>query len=296
MNAQKREVEIRCRVHVTADQVGAPGPQLDIVSAEWDDAHVTGEGARQPIRIQTGAIEHDARFPRSVRGEHARRSMGLAWLDNPPHGNAELHPRAGRSPILHQRRHVGGSIEARPFRCMQRLDTPGVRLDPRDTTLVHARGAYAVGLRPSVQLRQRCALGVAARHDQNAALLHGDAALATVLAQRPAPLYAVLRLQAARLEVVACVDNAAVAATLVLSRPVFLFEECDPHPGPRQVERRARADGAGADDNDVGTQARWPFSWRYARSASRQGRSGAPSRDVSRPVCNALLRGRWALE
>src|SRR5437763_16947629 len=38
------------------------------------------------------------------------------------------------------------------------------------------------------------------RHDQNAALLHGDAALPTVLAQRPAPLHAVLRLQATRLE------------------------------------------------------------------------------------------------
>src|SRR3989449_6293424 len=222
--------------------------------------------------------------------------MGLAWLDNPPHGNAELHPRAGRSPILQQRRHVGGSIEARPIRRTQRLDTLSVRLDLGDATLVHARRAYAIDLRPPVQLRQRRALGVAACHDQNAALLHGDAALATVLPQRPATLDAVLRLQAARLEVVTRVNHAAVAATLVLGRPVLLFEQRDSHPGPRQVERRAGADGAGADHDDVGTQARCPFSWRYARSASRQGRSGAPSRDVSRPVCNALLRGRWALE
>src|SRR2546422_185605 len=59
--------------------------------------------------------------------------------------------------------------------------------------------------------------------DQNAALLHGDAALATVLTQRPAPLHAVFRLQAARLEVVTRVDHAAVAPTLVLGRPAFLF-------------------------------------------------------------------------
>src|SRR5439155_13728606 len=138
----------------------------------------------------------------------------------------------------------------------QRRDTPSVRLDFRDATLVHARGAYAIGLRPPVQLRQRRALRVGARDDQNAALLHGDATLPTVLVQRPAPLHAVLRLQAARLEVVARVNHAAVAATLVLGRPFFLFEECDPHPGPRQVERRARADGAGPDDQDVRTQAR----------------------------------------
>src|SRR3989475_620222 len=179
---------------------------------------------------------------------------------------------------------------------MQRLDTPGVRLDPRDTTLVHARGSHAIGLRPSVQLRQRRALRVAACHDQNAALLHGDAALATVLAQRPAPLDAVLRLQAARLEVVTRLDHAAVAATLVLGRPVLLFEQRDPRPGPRQVERRARADGAGPDDQDVRTQARWPFSWRYIRSASRHEGSDLPSKDVSRPVCKALLRGRRAVE
>src|SRR5437867_1479730 len=48
-------------------------------------------------------------------------------------------------------------------------------------------------------------------------------ALATVLAQRPAPLHAVLRLQAARFEVVTRVDHAAVAPTLVLGRPAFLF-------------------------------------------------------------------------
>src|SRR2546430_8824106 len=115
-------------------------------------------------------------------------------------------------------------MEARPFRRTHRLDTASVRLQLGDATLVHARGAYAIGLRPPVQLRQRRALGVAARDDQNAALLHGDAALATVLAQRPAPLHAVFRLQAARLEVVACVDHAAVAATLVLGRPAFLFQ------------------------------------------------------------------------
>ena len=149
--------------------------------------------------------------------------MRPAPLDDPPRGNAELHPRAGRSRILQQRRHVGGSIEARPIRRTQCLDTSSVRLDLGDATLVHARGAHAIGLRPPVQLRQRRALGVAARHDQNAALLHGDAALPTVLAQRPAPLYAVLRLQAARLEVVTRVDHAAVAAALVLGRPAFLF-------------------------------------------------------------------------
>src|SRR5438093_1448848 len=223
MNAQKREVEIRRRVHMTADQLGAPGAQLGIVSAEWNDSYVAGEGARQPIGVETGTIEYDARFPRSVRGEHARRSMGLAWLDNPPHGNAEFHPRAGRSGILQQRRHVGGSVEARPLRRTQCRDTPSVRLDLGDATLVHGCGAYAIGLRPPVQLRQRRALGVAARDDQNAALLHGDAALATVLAQRPAPLHAVLRLQAARFEVVTRVDHAAVTPTLVLGRPAFLF-------------------------------------------------------------------------
>src|SRR5437660_2146380 len=111
MNAQKWKREIRRRVHVTADQVGTPRAQLGIVSAKWNDAHVAGEGARQPIGLKTRTIEHDARFSRSVRGEHARRSMGLAWLDNPPHGNAELHPRAGRSRILQKRRHVTGSIE-----------------------------------------------------------------------------------------------------------------------------------------------------------------------------------------
>src|SRR5881409_3690057 len=66
MHAQKREVEIRRRVHVTADQVGTPGPQLGIVSAEWDDAHVAGQGARQPIGVEPRTIEHDARFARSV--------------------------------------------------------------------------------------------------------------------------------------------------------------------------------------------------------------------------------------
>src|SRR3989442_15754279 len=110
---------------------------------------------------------------------------------------------------------------------MQRLDPRGGRLRGGVATPAPAGGARAVGLRPPVQLRQRCALGVAARDDQNAALLHGDAALATVLAQRPASLDAVLRLQAARLEVVTRVDHTAVAATLVLSRPFFLFEECD---------------------------------------------------------------------
>src|SRR2546422_7954257 len=93
MNAQKWKREIRCRVHMTADQVGAAGAQLGIVSAEWNDSYVAGEGARQPIRIKTRTIEHDARFPRSVRGEHQgwRRP---AQLDDPPHGNAEFHPRA----------------------------------------------------------------------------------------------------------------------------------------------------------------------------------------------------------
>src|SRR5207247_11352903 len=189
-----------------------------------------------------------------------------------------------------------GPRRARPRRAPPPRDSPSVRLDLGDATLVHGCGAYAIGLRPPVQLRQRRALGVAARNDQNAALLHGDAALATVLAQRPAPLYAVLRLQAARLEVVTRVDHAAVAPTLVLGRPVLLFEQRDPHPGARQVERRARADGAGPDDQDVRTQARWPFSWRYIRSASRHEGGVAPSRDVSRPVCKALLRGRRAVE
>src|SRR5207247_8072001 len=189
-----------------------------------------------------------------------------------------------------------GPRRARPRRAPPPRDSPSVRLDLGDATLVHGCGAYAIGLRPPVQFRQRRALGVAARDDQNAALLHGDAALATVLAQRPAPLHAVLRLQAAWLEVVACVDDAAVPATLVLSGPILLFEHRDPHPCSRQVEGRAGANGAGADHDDVGSQARWPFSWRYIRSASRHEGSDLPSKDVSRPVCKALLRGRRAVE
>src|SRR2546425_125797 len=82
MNAQKREVEIRCRVHVAADQVGTAGPQLGIVSTEWDDAHVAGQLARQPIGLKTRTIEHDARFSRSVRCEHPGR-MRPARLDDP---------------------------------------------------------------------------------------------------------------------------------------------------------------------------------------------------------------------
>src|SRR2546422_3690321 len=60
---------------------------------------------------------------------------------------------------------------------------------------------------PYTTLFRSRALGVAACHDQNAALLHGDAALATVLAQGATPLHAVLGLQAARLEVVTRVDQ-----------------------------------------------------------------------------------------
>src|SRR5438034_459639 len=105
MNAQKREVEIRRCVHVTAYQVGAPGAQLGIISTEWNDAHVARQGARQPIGVETGTIEHDTGFPRSVRCEHPG-WMRPARLDDPPHGNAELHPRAGRSGVLRSEEHT----------------------------------------------------------------------------------------------------------------------------------------------------------------------------------------------
>src|SRR4029077_3745280 len=66
------------------------------------------------------------------------------------------------------------------------------------------------------------------------------------------PFDGVFRLQAARLEVVARVDHAAIAAALVQGRPRLLLEHDDPASQLGQMAGRAGADRAGADHDRLG--------------------------------------------
>ena len=129
-----------------------------------------------------------------------------------------------------------------------------MRLDTTDLILAHEPTLHAVRLRSAVQLGEGRALGFRTRDDEDAALEHGNRVLATIRTQLATALDAILRLETTGLEVVAGVNDAAVPATLVLGRPRFLFEHRNAHARARQVQRRAGADGARTDHDDVRRQ------------------------------------------
>src|SRR2546426_11914372 len=98
---------------------------------------------------------------------------------------------------------------------MQRGNARGMRLDFADLPLAHDLALHPIALCSTVQLGQGGPLGFSPRHDQDAALDHGNAPVATEGAQRPAALDAILGLEATRLQVVACMDHARVTSALM---------------------------------------------------------------------------------
>src|SRR2546421_338401 len=108
---------------------------------------------------------------------------------------------------------------------MQRANARGVRLDFADLPLVHDLAVHPVALRSSVQLGQRGPLGLGPGHDQDPALDHRNAPLATEGAERPTAVNAILGLDAPRLQVVARMDDARITSALMARRTRFLLQE-----------------------------------------------------------------------
>src|SRR6266581_392439 len=129
--------------------------------------------------------------------------------------------------LREERTHVCCRVETRALGRVQARDPSRMRLDRADLVRINDAALHTISLSSAMKFQQRCALGFAPSHDQNAPLDHGDLALPAVRAQAPATLDTILRLERAGLEIVARVNHAAVTPALVSGRPRFLLENDD---------------------------------------------------------------------
>ena len=75
MRAEERQLGVRDRVDVGANELGALGPQLQVGAAERDDPRIGRRpgGDREPVGPRAGADARRARawvLPRGVREHH----------------------------------------------------------------------------------------------------------------------------------------------------------------------------------------------------------------------------------
>jgi hypothetical protein len=134
---------------------------------------------------------------------------------------------------------------------MQCLEALCVRLDFPDLGSSDQARLHSIRHRATVQLRKRCAFGIGPGDHEDAPLAHGDASFSAKGTEAPTSFDTQSCLLRSRLQIVAGMDNAAVAQALMQSGFRFFLDDEYPVTHSSEVGGCTGADRSGADDDDI---------------------------------------------
>jgi hypothetical protein len=252
VHAEKGEARIGDRVDETAHQRAPFGGELEVVAAKGDDADRRSQPGEpgDAVTVQTGAVDQPARLQRAAVGLDDELVPGGGDGSHPP---AEKNVAAVALQLLGEGLGDAHEVDDSGLGHEEGVETTGVRLVVRDLPRRHAtQAAKAVGAAAALELVETRHLGLLGRHDELAAQLEGEVALAAEVHQPAAPLDAQSSLARPRPVVEPGVEDATVVPGLVRGETGLGLDDGDAAAeAASEGPRRRQADDPGTHAEDV---------------------------------------------